>query len=82
MSFVGPRSPLPEEVQKYERWQRRRLRLQPGLTGLWAPKGRSQLSFRRWRELDVEYIDHWSIMLDWQILLKTIPVVLLGRGAS
>ncbi len=82
MSFVGPRPPLPEEVEKYERWQRRRLRMQPGLTCLWALEGRSKLSFRRWMELDLEYIDHWSMTLDWKILLKTIPIVLMGRGAS
>jgi exopolysaccharide biosynthesis polyprenyl glycosylphosphotransferase len=82
MSLVGPRPPLPEEVEKYERWQRRRLRMQPGLTCLWALEGRSQLSFRRWMELDLEYIDHWSMALDWKILLRTIPIVLLGRGAS
>lgn len=82
MSFVGPRPPLPEEVEKYERWQRRRLRMQPGLTCLWALEGRSHLSFRRWMELDLEYIDHWSMLLDWKILLKTIPIVLVGRGAS
>ncbi len=82
MSFVGPRPPLPAEVEKYERWQRRRLRMQPGLTCLWALEGRSKLSFRRWMELDLEYIDHWSMGLDWKILLRTIPVVLLGRGAS
>ena len=82
MSFVGPRPPLPEEVEKYERWQRRRLRMQPGLTCLWALEGRSRLSFRRWMELDLEYIDHWSMTLDWKILLKTIPIVLVGRGAS
>lgn len=82
MSFVGPRPPLPEEVEKYERWQRRRLRMQPGLTCLWALEGRNQLNFKRWMELDLEYIDNWSPALDWKILLKTIPVVLLGRGAS
>lgn len=82
MSFVGPRPPLPEEVEKYELWQRRRLRMQPGLTCLWALQGRNKLNFRRWMELDLEYIDHWSPSLDWKILLKTIPVVLLGRGAS
>lgn len=82
MSFVGPRPPLPEEVEKYERWQRRRLRMQPGLTCLWAIEGRSQLNFRRWMELDLKYIDNWSPSLDFKILLKTIPVVLLGRGAS
>ena len=82
MSFVGPRPPLPEEVEKYERWQRRRLRMHPGLTCLWALEGRSKLSFRRWMELDLEYIDHWSMMLDWKIILRTIPIVLVGRGAS
>ncbi len=82
MSFVGPRPPLPEEVALYERWQRRRLRMKPGLTCLWALEGRNKLNFRRWMELDLEYIDTWSPGLDWKILLKTIPVVLLGRGAS
>jgi exopolysaccharide biosynthesis polyprenyl glycosylphosphotransferase len=82
MSFVGPRPPLPEEVERYELWQRRRLRMQPGLTCLWAIEGRSRLSFKRWMELDLEYIDRWSPLLDWKILLKTIPAVLLGRGAS
>jgi exopolysaccharide biosynthesis polyprenyl glycosylphosphotransferase len=82
MSFVGPRPPLPEEVERYERWQRRRLRMPPGLTCLWALEGRSRLSFRRWMELDLEYIDHWSPSLDFKIILKTIPIVLLGRGAS
>ncbi|HUI43039.1 MAG TPA: sugar transferase, partial [Terriglobia bacterium] len=72
----------PEEVAHYERWQRRRLRMQPGLTCLWALEGRNKLNFRRWMELDLEYIDTWSPALDWKILLKTIPVVLLGRGAS
>ncbi len=82
MSLVGPRPPLPEEVEKYERWQRRRLRMPPGLTCLWALEGRSKLNFKRWMELDLEYIDNWSVALDWKILLKTIPVALLGRGAS
>jgi exopolysaccharide biosynthesis polyprenyl glycosylphosphotransferase len=82
MSFVGPRPPLPEEVEKYERWQRRRLRMHPGLTCLWALEGRNKLNFKRWMELDLEYIDNWSPSLDWKILVKTIPVVLLGRGAS
>ncbi len=82
MSFVGPRPPLPEEVEHYEPWQRRRLRMRPGLTCLWALEGRNRLNFRRWMELDLQYIDNWSPTLDWKILLKTIPVVLLGRGAS
>lgn len=82
MSFVGPRPPLPEEVEKYQRWQRRRLRMPPGLTCLWALEGRNKLDFKRWMELDLEYIDKWSPSLDFKIMLKTIPVVLLGRGAS
>lgn len=82
MSFVGPRPPLPQEVEKYERWQRRRLRMRPGLTCLWALEGRSQLSFARWMKLDLDYIDTWSLWLDLKIFLKTIPRVLLGRGAA
>lgn len=82
MSFVGPRPPLPEEVAKYERWQRRRLRMKPGLTCLWALEGRSELSFACWMKLDMDYIDHWSLSLDFKILLRTIPRVLTGRGAS
>ncbi|HSC77412.1 MAG TPA: sugar transferase [Candidatus Acidoferrales bacterium] len=82
MSFVGPRPPLPHEVEKYERWQRRRLRMRPGLTCLWALEGRSDLSFSRWMELDMAYIDNWSLWLDLKIFLKTIPRVLLGRGAA
>jgi exopolysaccharide biosynthesis polyprenyl glycosylphosphotransferase len=82
MSFVGPRPPLPSEVEKYERWQRRRLRMRPGLTCLWALEGRSDLSFARWMELDMAYIDNWSLWLDLKILLRTVPRVLLGRGAA
>jgi exopolysaccharide biosynthesis polyprenyl glycosylphosphotransferase len=81
MSFVGPRPPLPEEVEQYERWQRRRLRMKPGLSCLWQIGGRSQVDFEEWMRLDLEYIDNWSLLLDLTILLKTIPIVLLGRGA-
>jgi exopolysaccharide biosynthesis polyprenyl glycosylphosphotransferase len=81
MSFVGPRPPIPAEVDKYESWQRRRLRMRPGLTCLWALEGRSQLNFDRWMQLDLSYIDRWSLWLDAQIFLKTIPHVLFGRGA-
>ena len=81
MSFVGPRPPLPEEVAKYQRWQRRRLRMRPGLTCLWILEGRSNLNFERWMQLDLEYIDNWSVFLDLKILLKTIPIVLSTRGA-
>jgi len=82
MSFVGPRPPLPQEVAQYEKWQRRRLRMKPGLTCLWVLEGRNQLNFARWMKLDMEYIDNWSLSLDLKILLLTVPHVLTGRGAS
>jgi exopolysaccharide biosynthesis polyprenyl glycosylphosphotransferase len=81
MSLVGPRPPLPEEVDQYHSWQRRRLRMRPGMTCLWALQGRSQLRFDNWVRLDLLYIDNWSVWLDFKILLKTIPAVLTGRGA-
>jgi exopolysaccharide biosynthesis polyprenyl glycosylphosphotransferase len=82
MSLVGPRPPIPEEVGLYERWQRRRLSMKPGLTCLWQISGRNELDFDKWMELDLRYIDNWSPGLDLKILLRTIPVVLSGRGAS
>jgi len=82
MSLVGPRPPIPEEVAAYERWQRRRLAMKPGLTCLWQISGRNELDFERWMALDLQYIDHWSPWLDLKILAKTLPVVLSGRGAS
>jgi exopolysaccharide biosynthesis polyprenyl glycosylphosphotransferase len=82
MSLVGPRPPIPAEVARYERWQRRRLSMKPGLTCLWQVNGRNELDFGSWMELDLQYIDSWSLRLDLKILLKTIPVVLSGRGAS
>jgi exopolysaccharide biosynthesis polyprenyl glycosylphosphotransferase len=82
MSLVGPRPPVPLEVSAYERWQRRRLSMRPGLTCLWQIHGRNEIDFDRWIELDLEYIDNWSPLLDLKILAKTIPVVLTGRGAS
>jgi exopolysaccharide biosynthesis polyprenyl glycosylphosphotransferase len=82
MSLVGPRPPVPQEVSAYQRWQRRRLSMRPGLTCLWQIHGRNEIDFDRWIELDLEYIDNWSPLLDLKILAKTIPVVLTGRGAS
>src|SRR5436305_2283743 len=82
MSLVGPRPPIPEEVAKYQRWQRRRLSMKPGLTCLWQISGRNDLDFDRWMQLDLEYIDSCSPMLDLKILLRTIPVVLTGKVAS
>ncbi len=82
MSFVGPRPPVPEEVAQYEPWQHRRLSMKPGITGLWQVSGRNEIDFEKWMQLDLQYIDNWSLKLDFIILLKTVPAVLLGRGAS
>jgi exopolysaccharide biosynthesis polyprenyl glycosylphosphotransferase len=81
MSIVGPRPPLPEEVERYQPWQRRRLRMRPGLTCLWAIAGRDRIDFNAWMRLDISYIENWSLGLDWSIILKTIPYVIAGRGA-
>lgn len=81
MSIVGPRPPIPEEVDRYERWQRRRLRMRPGLTCLWAISGRDKVDFNTWMRMDISYIENWSLRLDWSIILRTIPLVLAGRGA-
>jgi exopolysaccharide biosynthesis polyprenyl glycosylphosphotransferase len=82
MSLVGPR-PLP--VRDYEGfnedWQRRRFSVKPGITCLWQVQGRSTISFEKWMELDLQYIDKWSLWLDIQILVQTIPAVLKGSGA-
>ena len=82
MSFVGPRPAVPVEVDQYETWQRRRLRMRPGLTCLWAVRGRDQVDFDTWMKLDLEYIQNWSLWLDFKILVQSIPRVLAGRGAS
>jgi exopolysaccharide biosynthesis polyprenyl glycosylphosphotransferase len=82
MSLVGPRPPLPEEVDSYEWLYRRRLSIKPGITCLWQISGRNQVSFKQWMEFDQTYIDNWSLWLDIKILLKTVPAVLSVRGAS
>jgi exopolysaccharide biosynthesis polyprenyl glycosylphosphotransferase len=81
MSVVGPRPPLPSEVRLYERWQRRRLSMKPGITCTWQVSGRNDLDFDRWMELDLAYIDGWTLWRDVVILIRTIPAVFLGRGA-
>jgi exopolysaccharide biosynthesis polyprenyl glycosylphosphotransferase len=82
MSLVGPRPAVPAEVARYEGWQRRRLSVRPGLTCVWQVSGRDQVSFGTWMLLDMRYIDHWSLWADVRLLFRTVPVVLLGRGAS
>lgn len=82
MSLVGPRPPLPDEVKQYNAQQAQRLSVPPGITGLWQVSGRSELQdFNQWLELDLKYARRWSIGLDARILLKTVIVVVLGRGA-
>jgi lipopolysaccharide/colanic/teichoic acid biosynthesis glycosyltransferase len=82
MSLVGPRPATPDEVENYAGWQRRRLRMRPGLTCIWAVEGRDQLDVDTVMKMDMEYIDNWSLSLDSRIILRTIPLVLLGRGAN
>jgi exopolysaccharide biosynthesis polyprenyl glycosylphosphotransferase len=82
MSLVGPRPAVPGEVDQYKCWQRRRLRMRPGLTCLWAISGRDNVDFETWMKMDMQYIDNWSLALDWKILLQTIPRVLTGHGAN
>lgn len=80
MSLVGPRPPIPAEVEKYEDWQRRRLSMRSGMTCLWQVSGRNDLSFDDWMRLDLEYIDNWSLELDLRILLTTPLAVIRGTG--
>uniref|UniRef100_A0A7C3N937 Sugar transferase n=1 Tax=candidate division WOR-3 bacterium TaxID=2052148 RepID=A0A7C3N937_UNCW3 len=80
MSFVGPRPPLPSEVKEYDFWHRRRLSFKPGLTCLWQISGRNNIDFVDWMKKDLEYIDNWSLLYDFIIILKTIPEVLKGNG--
>jgi exopolysaccharide biosynthesis polyprenyl glycosylphosphotransferase len=83
MSLVGPRPAGPHELERYESWHRRKLSIKPGITCLWQINGRNLISnFDDWVKLDLEYIDNWSILLDIKILLKTIPSLILRRGAS
>jgi exopolysaccharide biosynthesis polyprenyl glycosylphosphotransferase len=81
MSLIGPRPCVPEEVEQYQPWQRRRLSMRPGITCLWQIRGRNNVKFEDWMKLDLEYLDNWSLALDFKILVKTIPVVILGIGA-
>jgi exopolysaccharide biosynthesis polyprenyl glycosylphosphotransferase len=82
MSLVGPR-PLPlGEQQGIEGWYRRRLTMRPGITGLWQVSGRSGVDFDAWMQLDLQYVDEWSLLLDFKLLVLTLPAVLARRGAK
>lgn len=81
MSWVGPRPAVPAEVELYESWHRQRLRVLPGLTGLWQVSGRNQVPFEEMCLMDIYYIENWSLGLDLQIILRTVPHVLLAHGA-
>jgi len=81
LSLVGPRPPIPAEVKKYDKWVRKRLNVKQGITGLWQISGRSLLDFEEMARLDLYYIQNWSIGMDINIILKTIPAVLFSRGA-
>ncbi len=80
MSLVGPRPALPEEVDKFELWERRRLSMKPGMTGLWQVSGRNKLPNEKWVLYDLEYIDNWSLANDIKIIFKTIAVIIQGDG--
>jgi exopolysaccharide biosynthesis polyprenyl glycosylphosphotransferase len=82
MSIVGPRPPLPLEVSQYAPWQRRRFSVRPGLTCFWQVEGRNEIGFEEWTYLDLKYVDHWSLAQDLGLVLKTVPAVLSGHGAS
>jgi exopolysaccharide biosynthesis polyprenyl glycosylphosphotransferase len=78
MSIVGPRPPIPDEVKEYERWQRRRLSLRPGIVCTWQVSRRFQPDFQKWMKMDLDYIDNWSLGLDVKILLRVLPALLRG----
>jgi len=80
MSIVGPRPPIPSEVKQYKRLVTRRLSISPGITCIWQVSGRNNIPFEKWMEMDMEYIDNWSLALDFMIILKTVKVVLNPNG--
>jgi lipopolysaccharide/colanic/teichoic acid biosynthesis glycosyltransferase len=83
MSLVGPRAMSLRDYQLFDRdWQRRRFSVKPGITCLWQVKGRNSITFEEWMELDMQYIDKWSLWLDIKILARTVPAVLRGTGAA
>jgi lipopolysaccharide/colanic/teichoic acid biosynthesis glycosyltransferase len=81
MSMVGPRPALPSEAAKWAPRLRQRLRVKPGLTGMWQVNGRSSTSFEQYERLDLYYVDNWSLITDAMIIIRTIPILLRGKGA-
>ncbi len=81
MSIVGPRPPIPYEVEEYDIWHRKRLDMKPGITGLWQVSGRNRLTFEEMVRIDLFYIENWSLWLDLKIILLTMPAVFRGDGA-
>ncbi|MHB1347088.1 MAG: sugar transferase, partial [Candidatus Humimicrobiaceae bacterium] len=81
LSLVGPRPPIPEEVEQYNEWEMKRLVVKQGITGLWQISGRSELNFEEMTRLDLYYIQNWSIFMDIMIILKTLPAVIFSKGA-
>ncbi len=82
MSLVGPRPPLPKEVEQYKQWQRRRLSVKPGITCTWQVSGRNSINFEAWMKMDMNYIDDWSLSKDVELLAKTIPAVIMQKGVK
>jgi lipopolysaccharide/colanic/teichoic acid biosynthesis glycosyltransferase len=82
MTIVGPRPPLPYEYECYDEWHKLRLKVRPGLTGLWQVSGRSAVPFQEMVMMDIYYIEAWSLLLDFKIMLKTVPVMLAGTGGA
>ena len=81
MSVVGPRPPIPYEVESYQLWHRKRLDMKPGITGLWQVSGRNRLPFDEMVRMDLYYIENWSVLLDLKIILQTLPVMWRGEDA-
>jgi lipopolysaccharide/colanic/teichoic acid biosynthesis glycosyltransferase len=80
MSLIGPRPAPPYELELYQNWHKRRFDAPPGVTGLWQVAGRNHIGFDDMVRLDIEYLERWSLMRDLQILVRTLPVVLQGKG--
>ena len=81
MSLVGPRPPISYEMEHYQDWHKDRLKVKPGLTGLWQVSGRSTVGFDEMVKLDLYYIGHWNLMLDLKIMARTVPAMVKGEGA-